>query len=283
MRKIVVAWVMSVAAAAQAAVVEEVMQLPVTLKDGSGDERRYAILLTVFRDDARAMSPFLILNHGRPGDAAGRRRLGRVRYSSNSAYFVEQGFAVFVPTRLGYGATGGPDLEDGGPCDRRDFAAGFEAAAQQTLAVIDHAKSRSFVDPKRGLLVGQSYGGATTIALAARNIEGILGGINFAGGSGGNPERRPGAPCSVAELARVLANYGTSARHPTLWLYAQNDRYWGEDHPMRWHEGYRASGGVGQFVRLPAHGRDGHSSFTANPSAWRPHVERFMQTLGLRS
>jgi len=265
-----------------AAVVEATVQLPVAIKDRSGTESRHDISLTVFRDDARERAPFLVFNHGRASDPAGRARLGRARFSANSAYFVERGFAVFVPTRLGYGVTGGPDLENSGPCARRDFMPGFEAAAQQSLAVIDYAKSQSFVDPKRGLLVGQSYGGATTLAVVAKNVEGILGGINFAGGSGGNPATRPGDPCSPAELGRVLARYGASAKQPTLWLYAENDLYWGTTYPQRWFEGFRAAGGAAEFVRLPAHGRDGHGSFSQNPSAWQPQVERFMRALGLR-
>jgi dienelactone hydrolase len=275
------ALILSATAAAHAAVVEEVVQLPVSIKDAAGGERRYDMTLTVFRDDARDKSPFLILNHGRAGTAAARARLGRARYRANSGYFVDRGFAVFVPTRLGYGVSGGPDLEDSGPCERRDFAPGFEAAADQSAAVIDYAKAQAFVDPNRGLLVGQSYGGATTLAIMARNIEGILGGINFAGGSGGRPERRPGDPCSPAELGRVLAGYGASIRRPTLWLYAQNDLYWGPSQPRRWFEGFRAAGGAGAFVRLPAYGSDGHASFVAHPSAWRPHVEGFMSSLGL--
>jgi len=275
------AWMMTTCVAAHAVLVESVVQLPVTLMEHSGAERRHVITLTVFRDDARTTSPFLVLNHGRAGDPARRARLGRARYSSNSAYFVERGFAVFVPTRLGYGVTGGPDLKNSGPCTRRDFAAAFEAAAQQSLAVIDYDKAQSFVDPKRGLLVGQSYGGATTLALMAKNIDGIVGGINFAGGSGGNPEQRPDDPCSPAALGRVLAHYGASAKQPTLWLYAQNDRYWGATHPQRWFEGYRATGAIAEFVRLPAHGRDGHGSFSQNPSAWQPQVERFLRTLSL--
>ena len=264
-----------------AAIVEAIVRLPVSVTASDGVRSRYEITVTIFRDDERSAAPFLVLNHGRSGSADARARFGRSRFSEASRWFVEEGFAVFLPTRLGYGVTGGPDLDHTGPCERRDFASGFDAAAQQSEAVVAYAKSQPYVRGDRGVLVGQSYGGATTLALHAKNIDGVLGAVNFAGGSGGNPDRRPTAPCSPAELARVIASYGATSRRPSLWLYAENDRYWGAVHPKHWFDGFRASGGVGEFVTLPAFGDDGHSSFSRNPQAWRPHVLGFLKTLGL--
>lgn len=265
---------------AHAVLVEEIVQLPVAVASGGEARTSHEITLTIFRDDERVRAPFLILNHGRAGSAVARARFGRARYAEASRWFVEQGFAVFLPTRLGYGVTGGPDLESSGACSQRDFAPGFARAAEQSEAVVAYAKSRPYVDPDRGLLVGQSYGGATTLALLARNVAGVLGGVNFAGGSGGNPVGRPDDPCSAEALGRLIASYAPTSRRPSLWLYADNDRYWGTVHPRRWFDGYRAAGGPGEYVALPAHGEDGHASFTRNPQAWRPHVLRFMRSLG---
>jgi dienelactone hydrolase len=265
---------------AQGALVEEVVQVPVEVAGGDGQLQRLSITLTVFRDDARERSPFLVLNHGRAGTAEARKKLGRASYRGNAAYFVMRGFAVFVPTRAGYGVTGGPDLERLGPCDAMRFSPAFEAAAVQTLAVLDYAKARSYVDAKRGVLVGQSFGGATTLALAAKNPDGVKGAINFAGGGGGDPLKRPEEPCSASRLAQTLADYGTTARIPTLWLYSENDKFWGKDHPRHWFAGFTAAGGDARFVPLPAHGEDGHGSFTSNPEAWKPQVEKFLDSLG---
>ncbi|MBM3342984.1 MAG: dienelactone hydrolase [Betaproteobacteria bacterium] len=269
------------APAAWAALVEEVVRLPVQLVDRDGVSHQHTLTLTVFRDDARARSPFMIVNHGRSGAVERRAGMGRVRYSANAGYFVERGFAVFVPTRIGYGVTGGPDLEQSrGPCHDRDFAPGFDIAAAQNLVVIQYAKSQPFVDATRGVLVGQSVGGATTVALAAQNIAGVSAAINFAGGAGGNPAGRPNDPCSPRTLAQTYADYGKSARTPMLWLYSENDLYWGKTHPRLWFERYKANGAPAEFVQLPAHGEDGHSSFTRNPAAWRPQVERFLKSFG---
>ena len=262
------------------ALVEEVVQIPVEVTDTHQRTHQQSITVTVFRDDAREKSPFLVLNHGRAGTADGRRKLGRARYTANAEYFVGRGFAVFVPTRVGYGVTGGPDVEDTGPCAQRDFPRGFEAAAAQTQAVLQYAKTQAYIDATRGLLIGQSFGGATTVALAAKNIDGVKGAVNFAGGSGGNPTGRPENPCSEPLLAQTYAGYGKTAKTPMLWLYSENDLYWGKEHPRSWFEGFTKQGGAGQFVQLPPSGRDGHSSFTANPEAWKPHVESFLKSLG---
>jgi len=260
--------------------VEEIIQVPVEVTDIYWRTHRQSITLTIFRDDRLEKSPFLILNHGRAVSKSGRAKLGRARYSANSAYLVGKGFAVFVPTRIGYGVTGGPDVEDSGVCDRKNYLPGYEAAAAQSMAVIDYAKSKSYVDANRGIVLGQSYGGATAVALAARNIGGVLGAINFAGGGGGNPETSPGNPCSEYQLKELFADYGKKARIPMLWLYSQNDRYFGSEYPLRWFDAFKKQGGVAQYVQLPAYGKDGHGSFTSNPNAWKPHVEEFLKTIG---
>lgn len=263
-----------------ARLVEEIIEIPVEVKDIYARTHEHTITVTVLRDDERAKSPFLVLSHGR-ANAQGRAQLGRSRYSDNARYFVDRGFAVFVPTRVGYGVTGGPDVENSGQCSRREFAPAFEAGAVQVMAVIQHAKAQPYVESGRGLLVGQSVGGAITIALTAKNIPGVVGAINFAGGAGGDPDTMPEKPCSEPALRRVLGGYGEKSRVPTLWLYSENDKYWGKDKPRTWFEAFRARGGTAEFIQLPPYRRDGHGSFTGNPNAWKPAVEKFLMTVGL--
>ncbi len=265
---------------AYGALVEDIVQIPVEVKGISWVTHKQSITVTIFRDDGLEKSPFLILNHGRAVTRSGREKLGRARYSENSVYFVGKGFAVFVPTRVGYGVTGGPDVEDTGVCDRKNYLPAYEAAAAQSIAVIEYAKSMSYVDGNRGIVLGQSFGGATTVALAARNIDGVQGAINFAGGGGGDPDTRPGDPCSEYQLRGMFADYGKKARTPMLWLYSDNDKYFGNKYPSLWFDAFKKQGGVAQYVQLPAHGKDGHGSFTSNPIAWKPQVEKFLKSLG---
>jgi len=220
------------------------------------------------------------LNHGRPANDADFAKMKRQRFAENSRYFVAQGFVVLVPTRVGYGETGGPDVEYSGNCDSRNFAPVYSAAAEQTLATLKYAANLPYVDPTRGIVVGQSFGGMTAIALSTKDIPGLAGAVNFAGGGGGNPVDRPENPCSSYRLGKLYQEYGAEAMVPTLWLYSENDKYFGSKLPREWFDNFTRAGGKGKFVQLPPYKNDGHGSFTGNPEAWKPAFENFLREIG---
>lgn len=278
--RLLVAATLLLPAAAMAEVVETVIDVPVSVRDMFGKKVDHTIKVTVFRDDKREKSPWLILNHGRPSNPSDFARMGRQRYAANSQYFVSKGFAVFVPTRVGYGVTGGDDVEFSGPCTAREFAPVFAAAADQSLAVIQAARKLPFVDASRGLAVGQSVGGMTAIALAAREVPGLVATVNFAGGGGGDPEKRPADPCSESRLRSLIRDYGAATRVPVLWMYSRNDRFWGSNLPRDWFDSFMAAGGRGRFVSLPAFRADGHGIFSGDPDAWREPFEAFLKDVG---
>lgn len=265
---------------AHAEISESSFALPVTVTDPFGRVVSQDIQVTVFRDPAKARSPFLVLNHGRAVSPQDRAKLGRARYSENSRYFASLGYAVFVPTRIGYGVSGGPDVEDSGAaCRTKNYPPAYEAGAKQTLDLISHVKELPYVDPTKGLVVGQSFGGTIAIAIAAKNVPGVVATVNFAGGGGGNPETQPGRPCRPDLLGDLFASYGATAKRTTLWLYSENDLYMGKDAPKEWFDRFKKAGGRGEFVQLPAFGKDGHGSFSSNPTAWKPAFEAFLKSL----
>ncbi len=261
-------------------VVEEVVELPVTVKTIYGKSVSHPFKVTVFHDNAVHRSPFVVINHGRAVKKEDRAKIGRARYADISRYLMGKGFAVFVPTRIGYGETGGEDVEDTGSCQGKNYPPGYEAAAEQTRKVLDHARSLPYVDANRGLVIGQSFGGATAITIAADNPQGVVATVNFAGGGGGNPIDFPEKPCRNDLLTRMFADYGKTAKIPTLWVYSENDRYFGKERPREWFKAFQDAGGKGEFVQLPAHGKDGHPSFTSNPTAWKPAFEDFLRRNG---
>lgn len=79
----------------------------------------------------------------------------------------------------------------------------------------------------------------------------------------------------------MFGNYGKTARIPTLWAYSDNDRWMGNKYPKEWFAAFKDNGGQGEFLALPAHGKDGHGIFTQNPNAWRPQVLEVLRAHGL--
>jgi dienelactone hydrolase len=282
MKRIACALLLSLALRpAVAGLQEQVIEVPVAVEDAYGKPVSRAITVTVFSDDANpAPAPLLVLNHGRAPEDIARLAMGRARYSEASRFFVQQGFIVAVPTRIGYGVTGGEDVEYSGPCERRNYAPGYAAAARQTLAVLAALRQRPDASPDRAVVAGQSYGGMTAVTVAALNPAGVQAAINFAGGGGGNPKTRPQQPCSPAGLERLFGDYGRSARLPMLWVYTENDLYFGPEHPRRWHRAFAQAGGTAEFVQFPPHGDDGHSLFTRFPQEWQPRVLEFLRAHG---
>jgi len=272
---------LAAASTAFAAVVEEQHDLPVAVVDAYGKQVAQPIKVTVFFDDTTAQPrPVLLINHGRAVDAAERAALGRARYTDASRWFARLGFAVVVPTRLGYGVSGGDDVEDSGGCAAKNYPPGYAAAAQQTLAALRFMHGRADTLKDRDVVVGQSYGGMTAVTIASLNPPGTVAVINFAGGGGGNPKERPQSPCSPSRLERLFKGYGDSARVPALWIYSANDMYFGPDLPQGWFKAYQAAGGVGRFVQVPPQGDDGHATFTRAPQVWRPIVAEFLRGRG---
>lgn len=281
----VVGWVLAASVgAANARVVEEQMEVPVQVKTIWGKEVAQNIRVTVWSDDANPRpAPIAIVNHGRAPDAQGRAALGRARYTDAARYLLRRGFVVVVPTRVGYGVSGGDDVEDTGACNNRNFPPAFAAAAQQMVAALNAVRQRPDVAPDRVLVIGQSFGGASTVALAAMNPPGVQAAINFAGGSGGDPKGRPQNPCSQAALERTYAQYGAQARVPMLWIYTENDMYFGPQLPRQWHAAFTQAGGKARFVQFPPHGEDGHSLFTRFPEVWQPAVSEFLDANGFKA
>lgn len=269
-------------APAWAGMQERVLQVPVTATSPQGKQVKGQIAVTVYSDPANPVpAPVLVLNHGRSPQAEGRKELHRARFAKQARYFVSRGFLVAVPTRLGYGPTFESDAEDSGPCKAKRFAPAMNAAASQINAVLAAVRSkRSDALPDRAVIVGQSFGGAASVAAAAQKPEGVQAVISFAGGAGGNPRTHTGKPCDPEQMAKTFQHYGSQSQLPMLWIYAGNDQYFGADWPVKWHAAFERGGGRAQFTQLPAFGNDGHELFRAGIRQWEPLVSQFLDEVG---
>jgi dienelactone hydrolase len=131
------------------------------------------------------------------------------------------------------------------------------------------------------VLVGASVGGLASIASAATNPDGVIGYINFSGGTGGDGHRAPEHSCGSEDMQALMAVYGKTTRVPNLWLYAQNDMYWGAEWPRAWNRAYVAGGSPSEFVLTDAvPNADGHQLLGRGSRLWMPPVDRFLTDLG---
>ena len=266
-----------------ARIIEEIIEVPVSVSNSNftnNPKFEQKITVTIWRDDAIKKAPYLLFSHGRAGTDQERAKFGRSSEKRNSEYFVSKGFAVILPTRIGYGVSGGPDADYSGACGNKNYLEAIKVAVDQSKQVLNHVLDFSYIDKSKGIVVGQSVGGFTTIGLSAENIPGLKGAINFAGGNGGDPIKSPERPCGDYVIKDTFAKYGASNKVPTLWLYSVNDKFWGEQLPKDWFAAFQKAGGKGQFISLPAYKEDGHSIFRGNPNAWKNDFEKFIKEIG---
>jgi dienelactone hydrolase len=268
----------------QADVREAIVRVPARVEDAFGKVAEGELLVTTFRPVGPGPFPLAVISHGRDSDR--RAEYKRPRFESAARYFVRKGFAVAVPLRLGYGelADAG-DPESSVSCDAPRYGVALKAAAQQILAVRDFMAQQADIDASRTVLVGVSVGGIATIAATSARAPGQVAAINFAGGHGGHPEKRPGSPCQSDQLRKLYRAYAegnarVTPATPTLWVYAENDRYFGPSHASRWARAYADGGGAVDLRLLPAHGEDGHKLFTTGNDVWQPLVDEFLKPLG---
>jgi dienelactone hydrolase len=266
-----------------ARIVEEIIEVPVSVINNNfinSPKFEQKITVTIFRDDTKKSSPYILVNHGRSGNDRAREMYGRVNDKMLSEYAVKSGFVVIIPTRMGYGISGGPDAEYTGVCGSRNYKNGVQAVIDQSKQVLSYVFNLGYVD-KKGIVLGQSFGGLASIALSTQDIPGIVAAVNFAGGGdAGRPHTHPGNPCDAYLIENYFESLGAQSKIPSLWLYSVNDKLWGEKLPKDWFTAFQKAGGKGRFVNLPAYKDNGHSIFTGNPESWKNHVEKFLKEIG---
>ena len=259
---------------------ETLERVPVTVQDLYGRQETKPMAITIYRPPGDGVFPLVVFNHGRAVKAK-RSSQGRSRPETVARYLVAKGFVVMAPTRVGYWETYGDfDPEDTGSCSSPRLEAAAKAVSDQVLATVAFAKTLPWVDTSRWLVAGQSAGGAATVATVGKAPPGLLAGINFAGGTGGNPDLTPGRPCSPQAMARLWGEFAKTAKAPMLWLYWPNDKYWGPDIPKTWHQAWLAGGGQAQFATFGPSGEEGHHGLDEDIDHWLPVVDSFLNQLG---
>jgi dienelactone hydrolase len=249
-----------------------------------GPGRRYTVATKILRPQGAGPFGAIVLNHGVPLTAAERRVESPELLLETAAVLARRGYAVLMPLRRGFGATGGWFAENAGSCARPNYRGGEAAAAQDIMAAYDFARRLPYSDGSHMILAGQSAGGMASIyAAATRAPEGLVAVLAFAAGRGGDPVRHPGEACAPSQLAELFAELGEQVKVPVLFHYAANDLFFNARTSQLWFDHFRRGSASAEYVLQPPFGENGHYVFTDAEGArhWIPAVGRFLHKHGL--
>lgn len=257
---------------------QKAVRVPATFAGPFGD-RSVTLEGLVVRPDGPGPFPIAIINHGAPRDAARRPTMTPLSFLPQAREFARRGWAVLVVMRRGYGGSEGEYVESSGPCRSPDYVQSGERSAEDIRQAIRYMASRPYADPKRIISVGLSAGGFATVALTAAPPPGLVAAINFAGGRGSMAEDEV---CTPSALVSAFGRFGKTSHLPTLWVYAENDRFFGPRLAKEFATAFTEAGGKARFVAAPPFGEDGHFLFSgAGIPLWAPLVDRFLADQGL--
>ncbi|HEX4926386.1 MAG TPA: CocE/NonD family hydrolase [Burkholderiales bacterium] len=238
----------------------------------------YSLATTVVRPRGKGPYPVIVLNHGVGFDAAARWRESPLLLLPAAEALASRGYAVAMPLRRGFGATGGEFAEDPGSCSHPDFQRAERAAAADVLAAYDFARTLPYADPQRMILAGQSAGGVVSLYAATYSPPGLRAVLAFAAGRGADP-LHPGVPCAPGGVAAVFEQMGRAVKVPVLLCYTQNDLFFGPAIARSWYGRFEAAGGRADFRLEPAFRANGHYLFSdpAGVRVWMPVVLDFLR------
>jgi dienelactone hydrolase len=241
----------------------------------------------VVRPAGEGPYPLAIMNHGVSLDPVQRVFFPLVEFRDAAMWFARRGYLVVAPSGPGYGAAGVESPEAGlfslffskiGKCVNPNFRDAGAAAAQLNLWIIDYMTELKRIVPDHVIVVGQSAGGWGSIALSSFNPPKVRAIITFAAGRGGRVDNKPNNNCAPDKLVEAAAAFGRTSRVPMLWLYIENDTFFGPDLSKRMHTAFTAAGGNAEYHLFPPHGSDGHFFIGAADAIpiWSPLVGAFL-------
>jgi dienelactone hydrolase len=146
---------------------------------------------------------------------------------------------------------------------------------QPSFCVVRYMRGQDFVDPARVVLVGHSAGAWGSIAAISDASPGVVAAVAFAPGRG---SRAPDDVCGGETLAAAADVFGTTTRVPTLWIYSENDHFFGPRLARNIFDAFHATThGAAEFVAEPSCSQDGHMLIRRCPEMWHGVVAAFLQ------
>ncbi len=279
--RLILALIFSILASAPAHaqdLVEQALRIPMHEAGKKGLE---AVMV---RPNEPGPHPLAVLSHGAPREAEQRPGMTPWGFIPQAREFARRGWVTVVVMRRGYGDSGGGYNEDARACSgRADYYDAGKESAKDLRATIAYLSTLPEVDASRIIAVGVSAGGFATVALTDDPPPGLVAGISFAGGRG---SMKPDEVCNPGQLVQTFSEFGKKSRVPMLWVYSDNDHFFGPQIAAQFFEAFSAAGGKTTFIRAAAFRKDGHGLFSrVGIPIWTPMVDAFLssQNLALRT
>ncbi len=227
---------------------------------------------TIFKPNGAGPFPIVVMNHGKaPGNSAFQPRS---RYLVIAREFLERGYAVIIPMRQGFSASGGLYIDGG--CN---IESNGNAQADDVQAALDYAQKQPWADRDNVVVMGQSHGGLTTLAYGARNPAHVKALVNFAGGL-----RKDAFSCQWQySLIDAFESYGAATKIPSLWFYGANDSYFAPEVVQQLYAAYTRHHADAKLIAYGPFKQDSHgmSSSIDGLPIWWPETEALLQRVGL--
>ena len=212
--------------------------------------------LIVRPEGATGRLPLAIITHGRNSSSLSMGDLRAARYATLARDLARRGWLAAVVMRRGAGQSDGP-LPSLASCPAPDIAGSFGDDADDIEGALRALQARPDVDGQRVILLGESAGGATAMALMRRKPPGVRGVVNVAGGLNLEGCRERGQDALVGAMA---AWQGPGAV-PQLWIYARNDELFPPPLVARMRKAALDAGADVRFIDLPELKPRGHMAF----------------------
>ncbi|WP_430390675.1 alpha/beta hydrolase family protein [Dyella sp. 20L07] len=265
----------SVSTAYAREIIEQSIQVPIN--DLAGHRRVMAG--RICRPAGIERPKLVVMNHGSTTLAADRPYLPIASCENEAVrWFTDRHYAVVQVWRLGYGASNGPWTEGFAQCSVTDYyKAGLETA-RQISAIVEYAVSLPAVDPNDVIVVGHSGGGWGAIAYDSSPHAHVAAVINMAGGRGGHYHGKANSNCGADQLVEAVRLFARNSSIPMLWIYADNDSYFGPQLASKMATAYVSAGGKLQLYATASYGADGHAMFfdEGGSRIWGPLVQKYL-------
>jgi carboxymethylenebutenolidase len=218
--------------------------------------------------------PAILWNHG-----GGAPRLGLTQYKVSAVLgeiLASQGYVLFIPHRRGYGRSPQYQLTDRFREEKNVEERNrlqlelMDVHMKDVAAAIKHLSTLTFVDTKRIIIAGCSFGGSLTLFSAEQNLP-IKAAINFAGAAISwhqSPELRD-RMLSAARKAKV----------PIFLVQAENDYTLEPSHVLA--KELSLAGKPHKMKIFPSHGsttQEDHAFCTTGADIWKSEVLSFIES-----